>query len=85
MRGAEPGELQELARANDDLIRSYDVFALEPTTERAFASACANGRADIITTQLGARPAFRLRAPALKAGARAGGACEGWGNGGVYP
>ena len=76
VRFAEPGELQEMARANDDLIRSYDVFALEPTTERAFASACANGRADIITTQLGARPAFRLRAPALKAGASAGVAFE---------
>ena len=76
VRFAEPGELQEMARANDDLIRSYDVFALEPTTERAFASACANGRADIITTQLGARPAFRLRAPALKAAASAGASFE---------
>ena len=76
VRFAEPGELQELARANDDVIRAYDVFALEPTTERAFASACANGRADIITTQLGARPTFRLRAPALKAAASAGVAFE---------
>ena len=67
VRFAEPGQLQEMVRANDDAIRSYDVFALEPTTERAFASACTNGRADIVTTQLGARPAFRLRAPALKA------------------
>lgn len=69
VRFAEPGELQEMARVNDDVIRSYDVIALEPTTERAFSSACANARADIITTQLGARPAFRLRAPALKAAA----------------
>ena len=76
VRFAEPGELQELARANDDVIRAYDVFALEPTTERAFASACANGRADIITTQLGARPTFRLRAPALKAAASVGVAFE---------
>ena len=76
VRFAEPGQLQEMVRANDDAIRSYDVFALEPTTERAFASACANGRADIITTQLGARPAFRLRAPALKAAASAGASFE---------
>ena len=76
VRFAEPGQLQEMVRANDDAIRSYDVFALEPTTERAFASACANGRADIITTQLGARPAFRLRAPALKAAASAGASLE---------
>jgi ribonuclease P/MRP protein subunit RPP1 len=69
VRFAEPGELQEFAKANDDVIRSYDILALEPTTERAFSSACANARADIITTQLGARPAFRLRAPALKAAA----------------
>ena len=76
VRFAEPGQLQEMVRANDDAIRSYDVFALEPTTERAFASACANGRADIVTTQLGARPAFRLRAPALKAAASAGASLE---------
>ena len=76
VRFAEPGQLQEMVRANDDAIRSYDVFALEPTTERAFASACANGRADIITTQLGARPAFRLRAPALKSAASAGASFE---------
>ena len=76
VRFAEPGQLQEMVRANDDAIRSYDVFALEPTTERAFASACANGRADIVTTQLGARPAFRLRAPALKAAASAGASFE---------
>ena len=73
VRFAEPGRLQAMVRANDDAIRSYDVFALEPTTERAFASACTNGRADIVTTQLGTRPAFRLRAPALKAAASAGG------------
>jgi ribonuclease P/MRP protein subunit RPP1 len=76
VRFAEPGQLQEMVRANDDAIRSYDVFALEPTTERAFASACTNGRADIVTTQLGARPAFRLRAPALKAAASAGASFE---------
>jgi ribonuclease P/MRP protein subunit RPP1 len=69
VRFAEPGELQEFAKAHDDVIRSYDILALEPTTERAFSSACANARADIITTTLGARPAFRLRAPALKAAA----------------
>ena len=76
VRFAEPGQLQEMVRANDDAIRSYDVFALEPTTERAFASACTNGRADIVTTQLGTRPTFRLRAPALKAAASAGASFE---------
>ena len=59
---------------HDELVRRYDVLALEPTSERAFASACANRRADVLAVDLGARPAFRARAPALRA-ACARGAC----------
>ena len=71
---AEPAELQEVLAKHDELVRRYDVLALEPTSERAFASACANRRADVLAVDLGARPAFRARAPALRA-ACARGAC----------
>jgi ribonuclease P/MRP protein subunit RPP1 len=63
-------------RINDDVIREYDLIALEPLTERAFTSACANGRADIIALQLGLRPAFRVRTSALKSATQLGVAVE---------
>lgn len=64
---AEPGELQEVLTKHDDLVRRYDILALEPASERAFLSACNNRRADIIALPLGARLPFRLRPPAVKA------------------
>jgi len=50
------------------VVRRYDVLALEPATERAFASACNNKRVDLIALQLGVRMPFRMRPPALKVG-----------------
>ena len=63
----EPGELQDALTKHDDLVRRYDILALEPASERAFISACNNRRADIIALPLGARLPFRLRPPAVKA------------------
>lgn len=76
IRFGEPGELQALLNAHDRLVRAYDILALEPTTERALASACANRRCDVIALALGARPSFRLRAGAVKAAASNGIAFE---------
>ena len=56
---SEPSELQALLRAHADVIARYDLLALEPSTERAFSSACANARADVIALPLGARLPFR--------------------------
>ena len=63
----EPGELQDALTKHDDLVRRYDILALEPASERAFISACNNRRADIIALPLGTRLPFRLRPPAVKA------------------
>ena len=76
IRFGEPGELQALLNAHDRLVRAYDILALEPTTERALASACANRRCDVIALALGARPSFRLRAGAVRAAASNGIAFE---------
>lgn len=54
----------------------YDILALEPTSERAFTSACNNKRVDIVTLPLGVRMPFRMRPPALKAAAANGAALE---------
>ena len=76
IRFGEPGELQALLNAHDRLVRAYDILALEPTTERALASACANRRCDVIALALGARATFRLRAAAVRAAASNGIAFE---------
>eukprot|EP00982_Pelagococcus_subviridis_P004344 29130-Pelagococcus_subviridis.AAC.8 len=56
---SEPSELQALLRAHADVIARYDLLALEPSTERAFSSACANARADVVALPLGNRLPFR--------------------------
>lgn len=76
VRFGEPGELQDILSRHNDLVRRYDLLALEPTSERAFVSACNNKRADIITLPLGIRLPFRLRAPAVRAAAANGVALE---------
>ena len=63
----DPGELQEVLNKHGDLVRRYDLLALEPTSERALSSACNNKRADIVALQLGVRMPFRLRPAAVKA------------------
>ena len=76
IRFGEPGELQTLLKTHDESVRRYDVLALEPTSERALASACASRRCDLIALQLGARMPFRLRAGAVKAASANGIAFE---------
>jgi ribonuclease P/MRP protein subunit RPP1 len=76
VRFGEPGELQDILAKHDELVRRYDLLALEPTSERAFVSACNNKRVDIVTLPLGIRMPFRLRAPTLKAAAANGVALE---------
>ena len=61
---------------HNDLVRRYDVLALEPTSERAFTSACNNKRVDLITLPLGIRMPFRLRAATIKSAANNGIALE---------
>ena len=76
VRFSEPSELQDILNKHNEVVRRYDVLALEPATERAFVSACNNKRVDLIALQLGVRMPFRMRPPALKAAAANGVAFE---------
>ena len=58
---ADPVELQDVFGKHHDVVRAYDLFALEPSTEKALASACNNKSVHVIAFSLGARMPFRLR------------------------
>jgi RNase P/RNase MRP subunit p30 len=62
----EPAHCARLAAAGD-VTRTYDLLAVQPESERAFASACTTLDVDIITFDLARRLPFRLRAPTVRA------------------
>ena len=64
---AEPEELRRAMLALGDDLARFDVLALEPTSERAFASACANKHADVVSVGAGARARYKLAASAVRA------------------
>lgn len=64
---AEPGELQGVLGRCSREVGGFDVLALEPTSERAFASACANKHADVIAIRANVRLPYKLSAANVRA------------------
>lgn len=63
---AEPSELQMILGKYSSDIDAYDVLALEPLGEKAFASACANKHADVVSVRANARLKYKFTANAMK-------------------
>jgi ribonuclease P/MRP protein subunit RPP1 len=63
----EPGELRRAMLALGEDLEKFDVLALEPTSERAFASACANKHADVVSVGAGRRLRYKFTASAVRA------------------
>lgn len=64
---AEPLDLQGVMRSMAKEIAKFDVLALEPESERAFASACANKHADVVSVRAGQRLKYKFGAGQIKA------------------
>lgn len=63
---AEPSELQMILGKYSSDIDAYDVLALEPLGTKAFASACANKHADVVSVRARGRLAYKFTASAMK-------------------
>jgi len=61
----DPRELQEILAKYADAIGKYDVLALEPRGERAFASACANKHADVVSVRASERLSYKFTNAAM--------------------
>lgn len=62
----EPMELQGVLGACARELGGFDVLALEPTSERAFASACANKHADVLSVRAGEKLPYKFSAANVK-------------------
>jgi ribonuclease P/MRP protein subunit RPP1 len=58
----DPSALQHVLGACKSELAKFDVLALEPTSERAFSSACASKHADVVSVRAGGKLRYRFAA-----------------------
>ena len=63
----DPSALQHVLGVFKSELAKFDVLALEPTSERAFASACASKHADIVSVRAGGKLGYRFAASDVRA------------------
>ena len=63
---AEPVDLQRVLGLMSREVAKFDVLALEPTSAKAFASACANKHADLVTIRANARLPYKFTSANVK-------------------
>ena len=63
----DPSALQHVLGVFKSELAKFDVLALEPTSERAFASACASKHADIVSVRAGGKLGYTFAASDVRA------------------
>ena len=66
------GEQSQLHQLSSEAVQSFDILAVQPTTEKLFQQACKSLEIDIISLDMGSRLPFYLRFPTVHAAVERG-------------